>query len=51
MTDEAYLGACRKLASPHDNNQTSMGDYPNAVQKLKEQYLEGTSKAALPVVP
>lgn len=51
MTDEAYITAYRKLASQYDNNQTSMGEYLNAVQKLKEQYLEGKSNTALPTVP
>jgi hypothetical protein len=51
MTDEAYIAAYQKLASQYDNNQTSMGEYLNAVQKLQEQYLKGKSNTALPVVP
>lgn len=51
MTDEAYITAYQKLASQYDNNETSMGDFLNAVQKLKEQYLKGKGNAALPVVP
>ncbi len=51
MTDEAYITAYQKLASQYYNNQTSMGDYLAAVQRLKEQYLKGRSSTALPVVP
>jgi hypothetical protein len=52
MTEEAYISAYQKLASQYDNNQTSMGDYLAAVQKLKDQYLKGrSSSTALPVVP
>lgn len=51
MTDEAYIAEYQKLASQYSNNQTSMGDYLNAIQKLKDQYLKGKSNAALPVVP
>ena len=51
MTDEVYIAEYRKLASEYSGNQTSMGDYLVAIQKLKEQYLKGKSSAALPVVP
>ena len=51
MTDETYIAAYQKLSSQYSNNQTSMGDYLLAVQKLKEQYLKGKSNTALPVVP
>lgn len=51
MTDEAYITAYQKLASQYENNQTSMGDYLAATQKLKDQYLKGRSSAVLPLVP
>jgi hypothetical protein len=51
MTDEAYITAYQKLASQYENNQTSMGDYLAATQKLKDQYLKGRNSAALPLVP
>ena len=51
MTDEAYIAAYQKLSTQYDNNQTSRGGHPAAVQKLKDQYLKGRNSAALPVVP
>lgn len=51
MTDDAYITAYQKLASQYYNNQTSMGDYLVAIQRLKDQFLKGRSSAALPVVP
>jgi hypothetical protein len=51
MTDEAYVTAYQKLADQYENNQSSMGDYLESIQKLKAKYLQGRSGAALPVVP
>jgi hypothetical protein len=51
MTDAAYIAAYQKLAVQYQSNQTSMGDYLDALRKLKEQYLKGRSSPALPVVP
>lgn len=52
MTDAAYIAAYQKLTSDYQNNQTTMNDYLDAVQLLKDEYLKGRkSDAALPVVP
>lgn len=51
MTDEAYIAAYREITSRYDNNQSSMEEYLDAIQKLKEQYLKGRTSTVLPVVP
>lgn len=51
MTDEAYIASYQKLSGKYNDNQSSMEEYLNAVQKLKEQYLKGRTNLELPVVP
>jgi hypothetical protein len=51
VTDKTYIAAYQKLLGEYNNNQSSMGEYLAAVQKLKEQYLKERGGAALPVVP
>ncbi len=51
MTEQAYLETYRKLADKYENNQSSMEEYIEAMQKLKENYLKGRIETTLPVVP
>ena len=51
MTDQAYIAAYQKIVSQYDNNQSSMEEYLDAIQKLKDQYLKEKTGAVLPVVP
>ena len=51
MTDEAYIAAYRKLTGQYQDNRSSMEEYLDAIQKLKQEYLKGRTGAALPVVP
>ena len=51
MTDQAYLETYRKLADKYENNQSSMEEYIEAMQKLKENYLKGRTETTLPAIP
>lgn len=51
MTAQAYIAAHQKLSGQYNDNQSSMEEYLDGMQKLKEQYLKGRSGATLPDVP
>ena len=40
MTDQAYIDTYRKLADKYESNQSSMEEYIEAMNKLKENYLK-----------
>ena len=51
MTDQAYITAYQALIAQYFDNQASMDQHLNAVQELKDKYLESRPAAKLPVVP
>jgi hypothetical protein len=51
MTDQAYIAAYQKLSGQYEDNQSSMGDYLAAVEKLKAQYVAGRADVVPPIVP
>lgn len=51
MTDQSYIDTYRKLADKYENNQSSMEEYIEAMNKLKENYLKDKPGTTLPVVP
>ena len=52
MTDQAYIAAYQKLSGRYNDNQSSMEEFLAGVEKLKQQYLQGSAGVTtLPVVP
>ena len=52
MTDKAYVAEYQSLIAQYFDNQASMDEHLNAVQALKDKYLQARpGGTALPVVP
>lgn len=50
MTDRDYTDRYKKIADQYENNQSSMGDYLEAMRKLKEKFLKEQPGAPLPAI-